>query len=184
MRQTGLPADRVRAGGMTYSNAAAAARIRDAPRRATRPAQEKPCAGDVRTSPTPCHEVTQTAQRAQKPPPSDSQRKCAPNTNRLDAKADHPAKAYLRQGHPAVTVRANSKRTYDGLTAQSTAMQPKSRGTRVVFCILLYDFSLVYTTTRTPCYKKERMEKLDKAPPVPRSHSRGRASPSACTKNI
>ena len=72
MRQTGLPADRVRAGGMTYSNAAAAARIRDAPRRATRPAQEKPCAGDVRTSPTPCHEVTQTAQRAQKPPPSDS----------------------------------------------------------------------------------------------------------------
>ena len=138
------------------------------------------------TSAPPQHHATKSRKprSGRKSHPPVTQRKCAPNTNRLDAKADHPAKAYLRQGHPAVTVRANSKRTYDGLTAQSTAMQPKSRGTRVVFCILLYDFSLVYTTTRTPCYKKERMEKLDKAPPVPRSHSRGRASPSACTKNI
>ena len=34
----------------------------------------------------------------------------------------------------------------------------------------------------TPCDRKELFEKLDKALTVPRSHSRGRAAPAACTK--
>ena len=90
-----LPADRVRAGGLTDSAAAATARVRDALRRATRPAQKKKrwCAQIIKT------ERQVVCQRSPHFP------------------------GIRRTGHPPVTVLVNSKRTCCGVNTRGRAWE-------------------------------------------------------------
>ena len=96
-KKKGRPPDRARAGGLTNSNAAGAARFRDALRRATRPAQEENrCAKELYTFPSRTRQghADREADAGATASDSESIRKLAAPANR-----SHPAVALYAKYH-------------------------------------------------------------------------------------